>query len=104
MPVDHYENFPVASFWCLAALRRPIEVIYRFARGADDIAGRRRRPADQRRPTPLPGGADRIAAGTAGANPCSSPNWPRPSPAMPCPSGCSPISDAFARDGQEALR
>ncbi len=38
MPVDHYENFPVASFLMPARLRRPIEAIYRFARSADDIA------------------------------------------------------------------
>jgi len=38
MPVDHYENFPVASFLLPKRLRRPIEAIYRFARGADDIA------------------------------------------------------------------
>lgn len=38
MPVEHYENFPVASLLVPARLRRPIEVIYRFARSADDIA------------------------------------------------------------------
>jgi len=38
MPVDHYENFPVASLLLPAKLRRPIEVIYHFARSADDIA------------------------------------------------------------------
>jgi squalene synthase HpnC len=38
MPVDHYENFPVASLLVPAHLRRPIEAIYRFARSADDIA------------------------------------------------------------------
>ena len=38
MPVDHYENFPVASILLPKKLRRPIEAIYRFARGADDIA------------------------------------------------------------------
>ena len=38
MSVDHYENFPVASFLVPAHLRQPIEVIYRFARSADDIA------------------------------------------------------------------
>ena len=38
MPVDHYECFPAASFVVPARLRRPIEVIYRFARSADDIA------------------------------------------------------------------
>ena len=38
MSVDHYENFPVASILLSKRLRRPIEAIYRFARGADDIA------------------------------------------------------------------
>lgn len=38
MPVDHYENFPVASWLLPARLRRPVEAIYRFARSADDIA------------------------------------------------------------------
>ena len=38
MPVDHYENFPVASWLLPGPVRRPIEAIYGFARGADDIA------------------------------------------------------------------
>jgi len=38
MPVEHYENFPVASLLVPVRLRRPIEVIYHFARNADDIA------------------------------------------------------------------
>ncbi len=38
MPVDHYENFPVASVLLPARMREPIEAIYAFARGADDIA------------------------------------------------------------------
>lgn len=38
MPVDHYENFPVASWLVPARMRAPIEAIYGFARGADDIA------------------------------------------------------------------
>ena len=38
MPVDHYENFPVASWLLPKHLRRPVEAIYRFARSADDIA------------------------------------------------------------------
>ncbi len=38
MPVDHYENFPVASWLLPARLRAPVEAIYGFARGADDIA------------------------------------------------------------------
>lgn len=36
--IDHYENFPVASWLCPPGLRRAIEAIYRFARTADDIA------------------------------------------------------------------
>jgi squalene synthase HpnC len=36
--VGHYENFPVASLLLPAPLRRPVEVIYRFARSADDFA------------------------------------------------------------------
>ena len=38
MPVDHYENFPVASWLLPARLRPSIEAVYGFARGADDIA------------------------------------------------------------------
>ncbi len=38
MPVDHYENFPVASWLLPPRLREPVEAIYAFARGADDIA------------------------------------------------------------------
>ncbi len=38
MPVDHYENFPVASFLLPAHLREPVEAIYAFARSADDVA------------------------------------------------------------------
>jgi squalene synthase HpnC len=38
MPVDHYENFPVASRILPRHLRLPVVAIYRFARTADDIA------------------------------------------------------------------
>ncbi|MEO5844079.1 MAG: squalene synthase HpnC [Caldimonas sp.] len=38
MGVDHYENFPVASWLSPPRLRAPIVAIYRFARTADDIA------------------------------------------------------------------
>lgn len=38
MSVDHYENFPVASLLCPAALRPAVTAIYHFARTADDIA------------------------------------------------------------------
>ena len=48
MPVDHYENFPVASLLLPGRLRAPIEIIYRFARGADDIADEGDAPPDER--------------------------------------------------------
>lgn len=38
MGVDHYENFPVASWLLPAHLRAAVRAIYRFARTADDIA------------------------------------------------------------------
>ncbi|WP_323034226.1 squalene synthase HpnC [Pararhodobacter sp.] len=38
MPVDHYENFPVASLLLPSRLREPVEAIYAFARSADDVA------------------------------------------------------------------
>lgn len=38
MSVDHYENFPVASILLPARLRPAVEVIYAFARSADDLA------------------------------------------------------------------
>ena len=36
--VDHYENFPVASWLCPPRLRPAIQAIYHFARTADDLA------------------------------------------------------------------
>ena len=38
MPVDHYENFPVASWLLPRDLREPVSAIYAFARSADDFA------------------------------------------------------------------
>ncbi len=48
MPVDHYENFPVASLLLPRRLRQPVEAIYRFARSADDIADEGDAPAAAR--------------------------------------------------------
>jgi len=36
--IEHYENFPVASWLCPPGLRSPIRAIYNFARTADDLA------------------------------------------------------------------
>jgi squalene synthase HpnC len=38
MAVNHYENFPVASILLPKRLRRAVEIIYQFARQADDFA------------------------------------------------------------------
>jgi squalene synthase HpnC len=46
--VDHYENFPVASWLCPPRLRPPIAAIYWFARTADDIADEGDAGASQR--------------------------------------------------------
>jgi squalene synthase HpnC len=46
--VDHYENFPVASLLLPARLRRPVALIYRFAREADDFADEGDRPEAER--------------------------------------------------------
>ena len=47
-PVEHYENFPVASWLCPPRLRAPIAAIYHFARTADDIADEGDAPAARR--------------------------------------------------------
>lgn len=48
MPVEHYENFPVASLLLPKHLREPVEAIYAFARGADDVADEGNADADTR--------------------------------------------------------
>ncbi len=46
--VEHYENFPVASFLCPPALRPAITAIYWFARTADDLADEGDAPPEAR--------------------------------------------------------
>ena len=48
MSIDHYENFPVASWLCPAALRGAVTAIYHFARTADDIADEGNAAPEQR--------------------------------------------------------
>jgi len=49
VPVDHYENFPVASLLCPPAMRAGVTALYHFARTADDIADEGdASPADRR--------------------------------------------------------
>ena len=73
MPVDHYENFPVASLLCPAALRSPIEAIYAFARTADDLADEGEASPSERLAT-LSAYRAELAAAAAG-HPASV--WPR---------------------------
>lgn len=49
LSVDHYENFPVASWLCPPALRPAVTAIYHFARTADDLADEGQRSVAERR-------------------------------------------------------
>ena len=73
MGVDHYENFPVASWLCPPQLRPPIVAIYRFARTADDIADEGDAAPDSRLADLAAFRADLLAI-AAGRTP--SPRWP----------------------------
>lgn len=74
MPVDHYENFPVASLLCPAALRPAVEAIYTFARTADDIADEGDAPPSERL-TDLADYRQDLAAVADGTGPSA--RWPR---------------------------
>jgi squalene synthase HpnC len=47
-PIQHYENFPVASVLCPPRLRAPVRALYHYARTADDIADEGDAPAARR--------------------------------------------------------
>ncbi len=47
-PINHYENFPVATWLCPEHLRPAVVAIYHFARTADDIADEGDAHAEQR--------------------------------------------------------
>lgn len=72
--VDHYENFPVASWLCPAELRPTVAAIYWFARTADDLADEGDIAADQRQAALQAYRAD-LAALYAGAQPSN--RWPQ---------------------------
>lgn len=71
MPVEHYENFPVASWLLPAAVRPSVEAIYAFARSADDIADEGDLPDAERiaRLDEYARGLDRIERGERPADP-----------------------------------
>jgi squalene synthase HpnC len=71
--VEHYENFPVASWLCPPQLRPPIVAIYRFARAADDIADEGDATPEERLADLAAFRADLMAI-AAGRTP--SPRWP----------------------------
>ena len=48
MGIRHYENFPVGSILLPANLRRPVALIYAFARSADDFADEGNRSPQER--------------------------------------------------------
>lgn len=48
MAVNHYENFPVASFLLPSRLRPAVHALYAFARNADDIADEGQASDDER--------------------------------------------------------
>ena len=72
--IDHYENFPVASWLCPPRFRPPIAAIYHFARTADDIADEGDAPAQQRLDDLAALRAD-LAAVAAGRAPSA--RWPQ---------------------------
>ncbi|MBK6851080.1 MAG: squalene synthase HpnC [Burkholderiales bacterium] len=65
MSVDHYENFPVASWLCPPELRPAVRAIYWYARTADDLADEGDASARQRHADLLAYRADlrRVARG-----------------------------------------
>ncbi|SMB27831.1 putative terpenoid synthase-related protein [Sterolibacterium denitrificans] len=75
MPVDHYENFPVASLLLPRRLHAPVTALYAFARSADDIADEGELPAAERlrRLDEYAAQLERIAAG----QPCAQPLFQR---------------------------
>ena len=73
-PVEHYENFPVASWLCPPRLRAPIAAIYHFARTADDLADEGDAPAAARLRDLASYRADLLAI-AQGQPP--SPRWPQ---------------------------
>ena len=100
LPIDHYENFPVASWLLPRHLRPPIEAIYGFARGADDVADEGDAPQAER----LAGldrysrALDRIEAGAPPAEPMFARiSWAIREYALPIPL-LRDLIDAFRQD------
>lgn len=105
-PVDHYENFPVASWLCPPRLRPPIAAIYWFARTADDIADEGDAPPEQRLADLALYGLD-LDACAAGAP--DSGNWPQVfGPLRTAMQACAlprqPLADLLAAFTQDVVK
>ena len=72
--IDHYENFPVASWLCPRHLRAPVVAIYHFARTADDLADEGHAEAAERLADLQAYRQDLEAA--CAEDPAFSPRWP----------------------------
>jgi squalene synthase HpnC len=105
--VEHYENFPVASWLCPPALRPAVRAIYWFARTADDIADEGDAPAAERQ-AQLAAYRDDLARAAAGLpasdrwrgvfDPLAAAMWDY---ALPVPL-LSALLDAFEEDTRHA--
>lgn len=73
--VDHYENFPVASWLCPSALRPAVRAIYAFARTADDLADEGDASAPQR--LAALDAFERALLGCTQASPSPASAWPQ---------------------------
>jgi hydroxysqualene synthase len=71
--IEHYENFPVASWLCPPPLRAPVTAIYWFARTADDIADEGDAPAGERQQLL---GDYRLELARVAAGDAPTPRWP----------------------------
>lgn len=86
--VGHYENFPVASWLCPAAIRPAVVAIYHFARTADDIADEGPATASER--------LDQLSAYRAALSQClAAPG--RPPDAAQWPAVFGPLARAVER-------
>ncbi len=72
MSIEHYENFPVASWLCPKHLRPAVAAIYHFARTADDLADEGEADTSQRQADLQAYRADLLACATGRP---TSPRW-----------------------------
>jgi squalene synthase HpnC len=74
--IEHYENFPVASWLCPAHLRPAVKALYHFARTADDLADEGMEPAHHRLDALGEYRADLLQCFTLNTTQATSVRWP----------------------------